>query len=137
MDVIPSRNGTVEADKASGSYGDTVTVTVTPAEGYVVKSVTVNDTAITAGADGKYTFTIEEDSVIQATFEKEAVDPDPGDQDSTDSAGSDSQTPGTGDTSSDTPSEVGCGSIVTGASVCVLAALVAVGAAVIRRKKQD
>lgn len=137
VDVIPSRNGTVEADKASGSYGDTVTVTVTPAEGYVVKSVTVNDTAITAGADGKYTFTIEEDSVIQATFEKEAVDPDPGDQDSTDSAGSDSQTPGTGDTSSDTPSEGGCGSIVTGASVCVLAALVAVGAAVIRRKKQD
>ena len=137
VDVIPSRNGTVEADKASGSYGDTVTVTVTPAEGYVVKSVTVNDTAITAGADGKYTFTIEEDSVIQATFEKEAVDPDPGDQDPTDSAGSDSQTPGTDDTSSDTPSEGGCGSIVTGASVCVLAALVAVGAAVIRRKKQD
>lgn len=52
------KNGTVTADKEEAYLGDTVTFTVTPAEGYEIASVTVNGTALTAGSDGKYTYTV-------------------------------------------------------------------------------
>ncbi len=127
VDVIQSRNGTVEADKTSGIYGDTVTVTVTPAEGYVVKSVTVNGTAITADSDGKYTFEIQEDSVIQATFEQDSDGPN----------GSDAEDSSSEESGSSESESGGCGSMLVGTSVGTAVILVCISAAVIRRKKQD
>ena len=137
VDVIPSSHGTVKADKTSGSAGDTVTVTVTPEEGYIVKSVTVNGEAITAGTDGKYTFTIEDDSVIQATFEKEATEPDPGDPDPGDPDPGEPDPGDPGDPGDPEPSG-GCSGTVIGTSAGIAAAaLLAVCAVLIRRKRNN
>ena len=50
-----------------------IEITVTPAEGYKVASVKVNGEEITA-VNGKYTFTVTDDSTVEATF---AVDEKP------------------------------------------------------------
>ena len=65
-------NGEITLDKEEGYAGDVVTITVTPAQGYELVSVTANGTAIEA-VDGKYTYIIgENDSsvTISATFKK-------------------------------------------------------------------
>ncbi len=53
-------NGRVSADRPLALQGETVTLTVTPDEGYAVKSVSVNDgdVALTDNADGTYSFTM-------------------------------------------------------------------------------
>ena len=66
-------NGTVAADKASAAEGDTVTLTVTPAEGYEIDTVAVNGTAIIA-KEGVYSFTMPaKDVTVTATFAKKAA----------------------------------------------------------------
>ena len=65
-------NGEITLDKEEGYAGDVVTITVTPAQGYELVSVTANGEALTA-VEGKYTYTIgENDSIvtISATFKK-------------------------------------------------------------------
>ena len=64
------KNGSVTADKQEAYLGDTVTFTVTPDEGYEIDTVTVNGETLTAGSDGKYTYTVEgiEDIEVSATF---------------------------------------------------------------------
>lgn len=59
--VKPAANGTLQADKTSAAKGTTVTITVTPDEGYTLESLTVldkggNELPLT-GKAGKYTFT--------------------------------------------------------------------------------
>ena len=64
--VKAAENGTVTADKAKAAIGETVTLTVTPAEDYVVDTVKVNGEAITGN-----TFKMSaKDAVIEATFKK-------------------------------------------------------------------
>ena len=64
--VAATENGTVTADKAKAAIGETVTLTVTPAEGYVMDTVKVNGEAITGN-----TFKMSaKDAVIEATFKK-------------------------------------------------------------------
>ncbi|HIZ63425.1 MAG TPA: LamG domain-containing protein [Firmicutes bacterium] len=106
------KNGTVTADKEEAYLGDTVTFTVTPAEGYEIASVTVNGAALTAGADGKYTYTVEgiEDIEVSAAFR------------ATSSGGGDSQG-GTQEPGNNTGLWIGIG---VGAAVIVAAAVVAV-----------
>lgn len=106
------KNGTVTADKEEAYLGDTVTFTVTPAEGYEIASVTVNGTALTAGSDGKYTYTVEgiEDIEVSAAFR--AIS----------SGGGDSQG-GTQEPGNNTGLWIGIG---VGAAVIVAAAVVAV-----------
>ncbi len=61
-------NGAVSADVATAAEGDTVTLTVTPAIGYVVDSVSYNENVITAN-DGVYSFTMPAEAVtVTATF---------------------------------------------------------------------
>ncbi len=61
-------NGTVTADKAVVSPDETVTLTVTPDEGYAVKSVKYNDTVIEP-VEGVYSFTMPaEDVTVSAEF---------------------------------------------------------------------
>lgn len=56
------------AEITSANYGDTVTVTPTPADGYKLDSVKYNDTTISAN-DGKYTFTMPAGNVtVSVTF---------------------------------------------------------------------
>ena len=64
------KNGSVTADKQEAYLGDTVTFTVTPDEGYEIDTVTVNGETLTAGSDGKYTYTVAgiEDVEVSATF---------------------------------------------------------------------
>lgn len=109
------KNGTVTADKEEAYLGDTVTFTVTPAEGYEIASVTVNGAALTAGADGKYTYTVEgiEDIEVSAAFRAT-------------SSGGDSQggtQDGTQEPGNNTGLWIGIG---VGAAVIVAAAVVAV-----------
>ncbi len=54
--TIAGEHGTVTADKSFAAPGETVTLTVTPADGYAVKSVTVNGTEATKVNDTTYTF---------------------------------------------------------------------------------
>lgn len=67
-----SENGTVTADWANKKYrtpvGETVTLTVTPAEGYKVGTVTVNEVALEA-VEGVYSFVMPAQEVtVSATF---------------------------------------------------------------------
>ncbi|MGN0665798.1 MAG: DUF4214 domain-containing protein [Huintestinicola sp.] len=68
-------NGTVKADKTADLIkGDTVTLTVTPADGYVFESLTVKDASgaavnTTEEDDGTYTFVMPEaDVTVSASF---------------------------------------------------------------------
>ena len=71
--LAPAENGTLTADKQTAHYGDLVTLTVTPAEGYELDQLSVlnGETAIdvTTPAEGTYTFTMPAaDVVVSATF---------------------------------------------------------------------
>ena len=66
-------NGTVTADKTAYAYGETVTLTVTPSEGYEVKSVVAKDAAdksitVTQGETG-YTFAATCVNNVTVTFD--------------------------------------------------------------------
>ncbi len=60
--------GTVTVDKATASMGDTITVTATPDDGYTLKEITVDGTAI----EGNTFVMGAADAVVSATFEKAA-----------------------------------------------------------------
>ena len=72
-------NGTVQVSPSRASKGSTVTITVTPDQGYELSSLTVEDRQgkaldLTDKGDGMYTFTMPASSVsIQAAF-REIVD---------------------------------------------------------------
>ena len=72
-------NGTVQVSPSRASKGSTVTITVTPDQGYELSSLTVEDRQgkaldLTDKGDGTYTFTMPASSVsIQAAF-REIVD---------------------------------------------------------------
>jgi len=63
-------NGTVEADVSEAKEGDTVTLTVTPDAGYILETLTVGGTNVTANVtDNKYTFPMPANAVdVTATF---------------------------------------------------------------------
>ena len=68
-------NGAVSADKQTAGEGDTVTLTVKPAAGYQLKSLTVNQehtkVETTKTDEGNYTFTMPTgDVTVTAEFEK-------------------------------------------------------------------
>ncbi len=69
-------NGTLAASPKSAAKGATVTLTVTPAEGYQLATLTVTDAngnkiALTQKSDTQYTFTMPASKVsVQATFEE-------------------------------------------------------------------
>ena len=68
------QNGTVSVDKQSANYGDTITVTAKPAEGYEIEKVTYQSTDMTyaweiEAVDGIYSFTMPDaDVTVSATF---------------------------------------------------------------------
>ena len=71
--ITPAENGTVTADKQTAKYGETVTLTITPNEGYEFDQLTVMDgetqVAVTITTDGKYTFVMPAGNVeISATY---------------------------------------------------------------------
>lgn len=70
--------GTISAEPTSAAAGTTVNLTVKPKENYQIESVTMNGKALTAGADGKYSFTMPAgDVTVTATFKKTDETPDP------------------------------------------------------------
>ncbi len=77
--VKSADNGTVAVSPKNAEKGDTVTVTVTPDEGYVLASLTVTDkdgdkVSTTKGEDGKYTFTMPGSTVtVKAVFAEEGT----------------------------------------------------------------
>ena len=71
--IEPAENGTVTADKETANIGETVTLTITPDEGYEFDQLTVmngtTQVAVTITTDGKYTFVMPAGNVeISATF---------------------------------------------------------------------
>lgn len=79
--VENSRHGEVDSNRTRASSGSTVTLTVTPNEGYVLDELTVTDkngntVKLTDKGNGKYTFTMPRSAVtVEASFVAEA-DPD-------------------------------------------------------------
>ena len=77
--VSTADNGSVAVSPKNAEKGDTVTVTVTPDEGYVLESLTVTDkdgdkVSTTKGEDGKYTFKMPASAVtVEATFAEEGT----------------------------------------------------------------
>ncbi len=69
--ITAPENGTVTVDKAKAEEGETITITATPTEGYVLEAITVNGTAIEGN-----TFVMPAAAVtIAATFKKKEVAP--------------------------------------------------------------
>ncbi len=71
--ITPAENGTVTADKATANMGETVTLTITPNEGYEFDQLTVMDgetqVAVEITTEGKYIFVMPAGNVeISATF---------------------------------------------------------------------
>ena len=72
--VSETENGKVEADKATAAEDETVTLTVTPAEGFELDTLTVdgNDVTDEVSAEGKYVFEMPAgDVVVTASFAAE------------------------------------------------------------------
>ena len=74
--ITPTEHGTVTADKPTARYGETVTLTITPAEGYAFDQLTVKDgetdIPVSTPAEGTCTFTMPAaDVVVSATFKAE------------------------------------------------------------------
>ena len=64
------QNGSVIADPTSAAAGETVNLTVTPADGFEIASVSMNETALTA-TNGVYTFKMPDGDVnVTATFKQ-------------------------------------------------------------------
>ena len=79
-----AEKGTVTLSHEMAQAGETVTATVTPAEGYVIESVTCLDgTEITQLSDTEYSFVMpEQDVVVEVAFAEipvEPTDPEPTD----------------------------------------------------------
>lgn len=78
-----AENGTVRVSPSRASRGTTVTITVTPDEGYELESLTVldsrdNEIPLTDKGDGKYTFTMPSGKVtVEASFAEIAPEPLP------------------------------------------------------------
>ena len=76
-------NGTVRVSPSRASRGTTVTITVTPDEGYELESLTVldsrdNEITLTDKGDGKYTFTMPAGRVtVEASFAEIVPEPLP------------------------------------------------------------
>ena len=71
--IEPTENGTVTADKQTANMGETVTLTITPNEGYEFDQLTVmngtTQVAVTPAEEGKYTFVMPAGNVaISATY---------------------------------------------------------------------
>ena len=72
--VDSAKNGTVKADRTSASKGTTVTLTVTPKDGYELDGLTVTDkngdtVKLTRKSDTQYTFTMPASKVtVEASF---------------------------------------------------------------------
>ena len=74
--IAEMTNGTVTADKATATEGETVTLTVKPDEGYHLKSLMAGDKTLTSAP---YTFTMPAKEVtVSALFEKDAEQPTTG-----------------------------------------------------------
>ena len=75
-------NGTIKASPTRASKGTTVTITVTPDEGYELAKLTVTDkdgdtVKLTDKGNGKYTFTMPASAVeVEVSFQEIVVEPD-------------------------------------------------------------
>ena len=75
----PQEGGTITAEPTSALAGTQINLTVTPNENYEIESVTMNGKALTAGADGTYSFNMPEgDATVSATFKKTETPDQPG-----------------------------------------------------------
>lgn len=69
-----NNQGTVTADKTNGDVGQTVTLTITPNEGYEIDSVKANDKALSGTT---YSFKlVEGENNVEVTFKAKAVEPE-------------------------------------------------------------
>ena len=73
--IEPAENGTVIADKQTAHIGETVTLTITPNEGYELDQLTVMDgetqVAATPAEEGNHTFVMPANNVVISTLFKE------------------------------------------------------------------
>lgn len=69
VSVVQSDNGTISVDKSEAKAGDKITVTATPNEGYLLKSVSMNGTVLEKDSNGQYSFVMPNgDVTVSAEF---------------------------------------------------------------------
>ena len=69
-----NNQGTVTADKTNGDVGQTVTLTITPNEGYEIDSVKANDKVLSGAT---YSFKlVEGENNVEVTFKAKSVEPE-------------------------------------------------------------
>lgn len=78
VQIEETQNGTAEAERTSVEHGGETKIIITPAEGYTVDTVLVNDvetTALSVLNDDQYVLTVSgvtEDQIIQVTFKTQS-----------------------------------------------------------------
>ena len=70
----PAEGGTVSVDKTEVAHGETVVITTTPAEGYVLDKLLVNGVETAVDAEGKATVTVTADITVTAIFKVKPSD---------------------------------------------------------------
>lgn len=77
VSVVQSDNGTISVDKSEAKAGDKITVTATPNDGYLLKSVSMNGTVLEKDSNGQYSFLMTNaDVTVSAEFIKDETDTD-------------------------------------------------------------
>lgn len=77
VSVVQSDNGTISVDKSEAKAGDKITVTATPNDGYLLKSVSMNGTVLEKDSNVQYSFIMTNaDVTVSAEFIKDETDTD-------------------------------------------------------------
>ena len=77
VSVVQSDNGTISVDKSEAKAGDKITVTATPNDGYLLKSVSMNGTVLEKDSNGQYSFIMTNaDVTVSGEFIKDETDTD-------------------------------------------------------------
>jgi GH25 family lysozyme M1 (1,4-beta-N-acetylmuramidase) len=75
--LLPVENGTVSVNKTAAGYGERVTLNVTPAEGYAVRSVKHDGADAVLCTNGTYAFSMpEHDVTVSVEFEPKPAEPE-------------------------------------------------------------
>ena len=77
VSVVQSDNGTISVDKSEAKAGDKITVTATPNDGYLLKSVSMNGAVLEKDSNGQYSFVMPNaDVTVFGEFIKAETDTD-------------------------------------------------------------
>ena len=123
---INTNHGTITPAKMSAEYGETIEYTVTANEGYTLKEIKVNGTAV-SHENGAFSVTVSENVTVSVSFE-ETKKPTPPTDNGNENGGEENGGEG--------EKESGCGSLI-GVGTGAIATVAFAAACLLRKKKED